>query len=296
MTAIPSTSREPLAVAPLAAEDGRAAWAFLSQSGLQDVYLASQIWSGVLEQGGTTAPDFFGAFAGGRLRALLYVGNGGLAVPAGRDPEALRALGPLIASRARALRAIIGPLEAVDLLAPIAREAGASIRADVREHFLEIDPAGLSREAGEPELRAARLEEVDAVAQASSRAHLEEMGSDPIVTSPTAFVGRVARQILEERVFVLEREGRIVFKAEVSAKCPIGAQISGVYTHPEHRGLGLARRATGELARRLLAEVPRVCLFVRVGNLPARRAYDRIGFRHTRDFRTLFFQEAVSRE
>lgn len=295
MTSPPATSREPLAVTPLTGEHGHAAWVFLSAGGLQDVYLASQVWAGALEQSGGTAPEFFGAFAGRELRGVLYLGNGGLAVPAGRDPAAIRALGELLASRVRSVRALIGPVEAVDELVPVLREGGAVIRSDVEELFLEADIACLDEQAAEPGLRRARLDEVDAVARASSRAHLEEMGTDPIATTPGAFVGRVARQVLDERIYILMRDGEIVFKAEVSAKCPIGAQISGVYTNPEHRGRGHAKRGTGELARRLLGDAPRVCLFVRADNAPARRVYEQIGFRHTREFRTLFFREAWGR-
>jgi hypothetical protein len=294
MTSPPAISREPLAVVPLTSAHGSAAWSFLSSGGLQDVYLASQVWAGALETR-TASPEFYGAFAGEELRAVLYLGTGGLAVPAGRDAAAIRALGELVASHARSVRALIGPLEAVDELVPVLRAGGAEIRTDVAELFLEAGPGDLDAGAVEPGLRAASLDEVDLVAQASSRAHVEEMGTDPIVASPAAFVGRVARQVLEERVFVLLRDGAIVFKAEVSAKCPVGAQISGVYTHPAHRGRGHAGRGTGELARRLLAEVPRVCLFVRADNQPARRVYDRIGFRHTRDYRTLFFREVLAR-
>ena len=46
-------------------------------------------------------------------------------------------------------------------------------------------------------------------------------------------------------------------------------QIVGVFTEPFARGRGLARRGTAELARRLLADVPAVCLFVREDNAPA---------------------------
>ena len=295
MTSTPAITHGRLTLRPLEAADGPAAWSFLSSHGLQNVYVASQVWSGALETSGQTAAEFFGIFAGAEIRAILYLGNGGLAVPAGDDVAALQMLGDFLAGRALELRALIGPDEAVKVLVPHVESAGAAVRVDVREHFLELGPDELAEDAREPALRMARLDEVDAVARASSRAHLEEMGDDPIVTSPTAFVGRVARQVLDGRVYVIERGRRILFKTEVSAQCPIGAQISGVYTDPEVRGRGLARRATGELAHRLLRESPRVCLFVRVDNAPARRAYDRVGFRRTSDFRTLFFRPASRR-
>jgi len=97
--------------------------------------------------------------------------------------------------------------------------------------------------------------------------------------------------ILEERVYVLREDDTLVFKAELSALCPIGAQVSGVYTDPEHRNRGIARRGTVEISRRVLETAPAVCLFVREDNPPALRAYERGGFRYACDYRTLFFED-----
>src|SRR5262249_46590177 len=111
---------------------------------------------------------------------------------------------------------------------------------------------------------------------------------------PEVFLGRVARMILEERVFVIREGDTLIFKAELSALCPIGAQIAGVYTDPEHRGRGVARRGTGEVAWRTLGMAPTICLFVRGDNPAARRAYEHAGFRHSCDYRTLLFEDPAS--
>src|SRR6185295_6432602 len=128
------------------------------------------------------------------------------------------------------------------------------------------DERSLDPEAREPELRLATLDDLDLVTRASSRAHLEEMGDDPLVRNPEVFMGRMARMILEERVFVVRHGDTLVFKAELSALCPVGGQIAGVYTDPDHRGQGVARRGTGEVAWRTLAGAPAICLFVREDN------------------------------
>jgi len=156
---------------------------------------------------------------------------------------------------------------------------------------MTVDLETLEPEAREPELRGAVLEDLELVARASSRAHLEEMGEDPMARHREAFLGRVARLILEERVFVIRRGPDLVFKAELSAVCPLGAQIAGVYTEPEFRNQGLARRGTAEVARRALGAAPAVCLFVRDDNAPARRAYERGGFRYAGEARTLIFAD-----
>jgi GNAT superfamily N-acetyltransferase len=69
-----------------------------------------------------------------------------------------------------------------------------------------------------------------------------------------ATAATLARNVEERASYVLEEEGRLVFKADLSARCPIGAQIVGVFTEPDRRGQGLARRGVGEIVRRLHAE------------------------------------------
>jgi ribosomal protein S18 acetylase RimI-like enzyme len=293
MAVIPQTSSGDLTTRLLGPEDGPTAWRFLIRNGIQHVYVASQIWAGALEhRSAEGGPDFYGAFEDGGLCAILYMGNGGLAVPAGRTTEALVPFGPVLAERARKLRALIGPAAAIGVLLPYVESADVKPRVDVHEFFMEVDESGLDVDARLPELRSATLRDLDLVAEASNQAHCEEMGDDPLASNPTAFMGRVARQILDERVFIIRQGEKLIFKAELSAKCPLGAQISGVYTNPEYRSRGFARRGTAELAWRALGDAPTICLFVWHDNAAARRAYDRIGFRHTGDFRTLFLERS----
>lgn len=295
MAAHPAPAPYELAVRPLGPRDGPATWRFLNDGGIRNVFVASQVWRGALSQKSADGtPELWGAYSGEELRAVLFYGQGGLAVPAAHLPDDIAVLGPLLARRAERLRALIGGLELVDPLLPFAEAAGARVRVRVRELFLEVESATLDPESQLPELRAATLDDLDLVTRAASRAHLEEMGDDPFARNPEAFLGRVARMILEERVFVLREGDTLVFKAELSALCPLGAQISGVYTDPAHRNRGIARRGTVELSRRMLETVPTVCLFVREDNPPALRAYERGGFRHTSDYRTLFFDDLAA--
>jgi len=57
------------------------------------------------------------------------------------------------------------------------------------------------------------------------------------------------------------------------------AAIGNVYTRPECRGRGLATRLTGAVAAELVRRgIPLVALNVCPENLPAMRAYRRLGF------------------
>ena len=77
----------------------------------------------------------------------------------------------------------------------------------------------------------------------------------------------------------------MLFKAEIGAVSPEACQLQGVYVRPDRRGQGIAAGALAavvEQARRSIAPV--VTLFVNDHNLPARRAYERVGFEQTATF------------
>ena len=57
------------------------------------------------------------------------------------------------------------------------------------------------------------------------------------------------------------------------------AAIGAVFTHPDVRGRGLGAAVTSELLRRLHGRFETIGLNVEVGNKPAIRIYDRLGFR-----------------
>jgi ribosomal protein S18 acetylase RimI-like enzyme len=56
------------------------------------------------------------------------------------------------------------------------------------------------------------------------------------------------------------------------------AAIGNVFTHPDHRGAGLASTLTATVARRLLDRVPVIGLNVGTDNAAARTVYRRLGF------------------
>ena len=75
----------------------------------------------------------------------------------------------------------------------------------------------------------------------------------------------------------------------MSATTPDAAQVSGVYTPPERRNRGLARRALSELCMRLFDRSRIVCLFVNDFNAPALALYRRLGFKTLADWASAFY-------
>ncbi len=71
---------------------------------------------------------------------------------------------------------------------------------------------------------------------------------------------------------------RLVGVAHASVTLPFVWVIAGVYTRPEHRGRGIAQAVTTGVCRAAEAAGAVATLFVREENLPAVRAYERLGF------------------
>jgi len=86
---------------------------------------------------------------------------------------------------------------------------------------------------------------------------------------------------------------RLVGVARARVTLPFAWVISGVYTRPDHRGRGVAQAVTGALCRQAEAIGAVPGLFVREENTPARRAYEKLGFRTIG--RKVWFEAAAAR-
>src|SRR5918999_508760 len=143
--------------------------------------------------------------------------------------------------------------------------------------------------AGETELRAARLDDLDALVAASAAAYLEEVGVDAYARDPALFEWRTRVQIEEGRSWLWSDGEGIRFKAEASAWTERAVQLQQVWVDPDLRGRGYGKRGLADLCRLLLARTPAVCLFVRPDNAPAIALYEGIGMRRTIAYRSLIF-------
>jgi uncharacterized protein len=144
-------------------------------------------------------------------------------------------------------------------------------------------------EPGDTELRAATLADLERLVPACAAAHREEIGIDPLQRDPEGFRWRTRAQIEEGRSWLWTEDDTILFKAEASAWTPSAVQIQQVWVDPAVRGRGYAQRGMRDLCRRLLEEVPVVCLFVRPENAPALRVYEAVGMRRRFSYRSLIF-------
>jgi ribosomal protein S18 acetylase RimI-like enzyme len=216
----------------------------------------------------------------GRLAALCHIGAN--VVPSGDGCGAFARAAA--ASRARML---IGEERAVDDLWIAAGPRMSTPREDrpgQPVYVLERAPA-----AGETGLREATLADLELLVPACAAAHEEEIGINPLDRDPDGFRWRTQAQIGEGRSWLWLEDGTILFKAEASAWTPDAVQLQQVWVDPSMRNRGYAQRGMRDLCRRLLDQVPRVCLFVRPENAAAIRVYEAVGMTRTITYRSLIF-------
>ena len=111
-------------------------------------------------------------------------------------------------------------------------------------------------------------------------AHVPQMLALVELTQPGPFGPRTVE--LGDYFGVFEGERLVAMAGE--RMCAGGLrEVSGVCTHPDHQGRGLARRLVGKLVRRELQRDETPFLHVMRDNLGAQRVYARMGFRHARE-------------
>jgi uncharacterized protein len=223
---------------------------------------------------------FSALVSNGRLTALCHVGAN--VVPSGTGCGAFARAAA--ASRARML---IGEERAVDELWTEAGPRMSSPREDRPGQPVYV--LGQAPEAGGTGLREATFADLGLLVPACAAAHEEEIGLNPLDRDPDGFRWRTQAQIGEGRSWLWLEDGKILFKAEASAWTPAAVQLQQVWVDPSVRNRGYAQRGMRDLCRRLLEQVPRVCLFVRPENAPAIRVYEAIGMQQTITYRSLIF-------
>lgn len=268
-----------LAIERLEPPDVAEALAFLHDDPVANVYLVALVLRDALAR---PRDECWGARRRGRMTALLYLGgHSGAVLPLGDDDEALRALGRVAAGRLVDLPArfqVTGPHDAVRAFLETFPGAGLAPRLRRRQIYMSLAPGALPVIPRVPELRPARREDYALVYESGALLRAEELLEDPREADPAAYARRVEEDCRDGHTYVWRDARGLVFRASVSALTADAAQVSGVWTAPEWRNQGVARRGLGELCARLGQRSRAVCLFVNDGNAFAIALYHRLGF------------------
>jgi len=225
---------------------------------------------------------------GDRIEALCW--SGGQLTPVCATPAAIAAFAEALGAEERYCSSIVGRADGVlGLWERLAPRWGPARDVRPNQPLLATDvPPPV---APDPQVRPVRPGEIDLLFPAAVAMYTEEVGVSPLAgDGGRAYRERVAELVRARRAYARFVDGQVVFKAELAVVTRRTAQIQGVWVDPAWRGRGIATAAMAAVVRDALARVaPTVSLYVNDYNVPARRVYERCGFRSVGTFATVLF-------
>ena len=263
------------------------AFAVLDRERVANVFVASRIEAAGLSEGRLGA-QVWGYGERGALESLCY--SGANLVPVGAGADAVRAFAERARRQGRRCSSVVGSSEAVRPLWQLLQPwwgAARAVRASQPVLALEAPPAV----APDPRVRRVRRDELDLLLPACVAMFTEEIGVSPLAgDGGRLYRARVEELVSQGRAYARIENGEVLFKAEVGAATRAVCQVQGVWVAPHLRGQGLSVAGTAAVAALAQAEVaPVVSLYVNDFNLPARRAYARVGFVPVGEFTSVLF-------
>jgi GNAT superfamily N-acetyltransferase len=275
---------------PLVETDRRELVGFLGEAPEDNVYLLSRLANdGVVNEESDSHGRFYGHFGARGLDGVVFFGHRKGAVLAGTEPVFLREAASLALGSESDWIILVGPRAAAEGFLSHYRWRGRPTHVNrVQIHYV-LRPADATRGAA-PGVRRAEPGDLDAIVEMSEQMLMEDFDLPPGVLSHEGIRLSMKEKIRDGRTWVLEEADEIVFKADVSARFSGGAQIEGVFTRPHRRGRGYAARGLAAMTGELLRSSAFVSLHVAESNKPARRAYEKCGFRAFSEFRLVLLR------
>lgn len=266
-------------------EDRAEVLSFLSLRPIHTVFMA-----GLILDNGLDSPLNRGAFYGhrnedGELLGVALIGQKN--VIEAHTESAFKTLMKLALSHPR-LQLIRGEESRMELLLSYLKETGQGPRLACREILLEQRAV---RGGLEPvkELCSATTGDLEQIMAINAAMAFEESGTNPLQRDLKGMTERTLRRIELGRVWVLAKEGRIIFKADTISVAPKAIFLEGIYVHPQERGRGVGSRCLTQLGSILLKSAPSLTIVVNQENQRALALYQRLNYQLRSPYLTVYF-------
>lgn len=220
---------------------------------------------------------FFGAFDGGDLKTVAFLGNSHNLCTHGDA----RYLEPLLRRAEKAPvrpQLFVGPEEHAEHVRRFFSQTGLLPKLDRRQYAYVFDGPEVQGDTSLT-LRPAGKSDLAQVVDAHAAMIEEDLQIERGHMNMTRLKTITRRRMEQGRIWVHEDHGRLVFKTEEISRSSEGVLVGGVYTHPDFRGRGFATRGMAAWAAILFAShIRRLALHVDADNVPAIKAYENVGF------------------
>ena len=272
----------------LTEDDRNEVLSFLSERPIHTVCLV-----GFIRDNGLVSPHNRGTFYGcrnseGRLEGVALIGHATLIEA--RTPHAMQEFS-MVAQGFQNTHIILGETEKVEQFWNYYADEGQDMRLACREMLFEVRQAMQLREEVNG-LRRATLADLDQIAPVQAGMAESESGVNPLDIDPEGFRARCARRIEMGRVWILEENGKLIFKADVQADTPDVIYLEGVWVNPIERSKGFGRKCMRQLCQDLLSRTKSVCVLVNEENERAHTFYRMCNFKVRGIYDSIFLRRS----
>jgi predicted GNAT family acetyltransferase len=278
-------------VAELTEDDRNEVLAFLSERPVHTVCMA-----GFIRDNGLVSPHNRGTFYGcrnseGRLEGVALIGHATL-IDA-RTERSMQEFG-LLAQGYQRTHLVLGERDRIEQFWNYYADDGQEMRLVCRELLFELRRAMQNREEVEG-LRRATLADLDQIVPVQASMAEQESGLNPFNADPEGFRARCARRIEMGRIWVLEEDGQLMFKADIQADTPDVVYLEGVWVNPSDRSKGIGRKCLRQLCQNLLTRTRAVCVLVNEDNKRAHTFYRMCNFKMRGIYDSIFLEQTDRR-
>ncbi|MBX7115463.1 MAG: DUF4081 domain-containing protein [Myxococcaceae bacterium] len=236
-----------------------ALYGLLSREAGQNLYMLGLLQEfGITPAAGRAAFAFWGCFKGSTLEAAVFVGGqGGLVVPSSTPAGGIIDIASHLAGKVK-LQTSLGEKPGVDVLVQyLSPTQRPRLSKAQRLYAVSADDLGPFTN---PLLRLATDADVPQLVPMAAGALKEMYGYDALAQNGHAFAERVALRVALKRTYVLEENGKLVFKLDLGSRSQSGAELEAPYTIPAERRKGHLTLCLGQISRHLLSSLPRLTL------------------------------------
>lgn len=270
----------------LASEDTKEVLNFLAQHPLHTVVMASFIRDNGIENKTLNRGTFYGYYNDNdELEGVALIGHS--TIIEARSEEAIKAFALQARKSETVLHFLMAAGDSIETFWSYYVENYIAPRLVCTELMFEMKfPAPVRKFVHD--LRKAEAEDLLLVAEVHAQVAFEESGVNPLERDREKFLERTLRRIEKGWCWVVIRDGKLLFKADVVAQTSDVSYLEGIYVAPDVRGKGIGSDCLSQVGRHLLMETKSVCLLSNVDFQSAHQAYKKAGFKIQDKCQTIF--------